>query len=132
MSEDSRNYRVGYGRPPEETRFRKGRSGNPKGKAPGRKSLKTELLEELAVKVTVAENGRRRKMTQQSITVKRWVRDAAKGDPKARDQLLRMINQIEAVPKVEAANPIGAAKDEEILARFRDQLVREIKESDND
>lgn len=126
-SEKTCDYRVGYGKPPEGTRFRKGQSGNPAGKTPGRKNLKTELLEELSQKVGVSENGKRRLMSRQTIIIKRMVADAAKGDAKARDQLLRLIGQIESVQKPEAANAIGAAKDTEILARFRAQLINEIK-----
>jgi Family of unknown function (DUF5681) len=124
-----RDYSVGYGKPPEATRFGRGRSGNPAGKAPGRKNLKTELPEELSQKVVVSENGRRRLMSRQSIIIKRMVTDAARGDAKARDQLLRLIGQIEAAPQLEAVNPVGAAKDAEILARFRAQLIGEIKEA---
>ncbi|MDB5317781.1 MAG: hypothetical protein JWO26_370 [Rhodospirillales bacterium] len=32
---DERNYKVGYGRPPQGTRFKKGQSGNPKGRPKG-------------------------------------------------------------------------------------------------
>src|SRR5262249_55793626 len=36
MPSDKRHdYKVGYGKPPCQTRFRKGRSGNPKGRAAG-------------------------------------------------------------------------------------------------
>jgi hypothetical protein len=129
---NKRDYSVGYGRPPESTRFRKGRSGNPAGKSPGRKNLKTELLEELSHKVPVSENGKRRLMSRQTIILKRLVADASKGDAKARDQLLRLIGQIEAAPQLETVNAVGAAKDAEILARFRDQLISEIKDAADD
>jgi hypothetical protein len=34
-------YAVGYCRPPSETRFKKGQSGNPKGRAKGRRNVKS-------------------------------------------------------------------------------------------
>ena len=43
----SRDYDVGYKKPPKHGRFRKGRSGNAKGRPKGGKNLKTELMEEL-------------------------------------------------------------------------------------
>jgi hypothetical protein len=37
-------YAVGYGRPPAHTRFRKGRSGNPHGRPPGRTDARLDKL----------------------------------------------------------------------------------------
>jgi hypothetical protein len=42
---------VGYGRPPEHTRFRKGHSGNPKGRPKGTRNLLTDVQEELAERI---------------------------------------------------------------------------------
>jgi hypothetical protein len=92
-----RHYNVGYKKPPRHTRFKKGQSGNPRGKAKGRKNLKTELLEELGERVIVSENGRHRALPKQTVIVKRMVADAVQGDAKARDQLLKLMGQIDAV-----------------------------------
>ncbi len=43
--EEERDYEVGYRKPPGHTRFTKGRSGNPDGRSPGAKNLKTLLSE---------------------------------------------------------------------------------------
>ena len=40
---DKKNYTVGRGRPPKETRWKKGQSGNPSGRPKNRQNLKTEL-----------------------------------------------------------------------------------------
>lgn len=37
-------YDVGYGRPPEETRFKKGQSGNPRGRPKGSKTRPRFLM----------------------------------------------------------------------------------------
>ena len=53
---------IGYGKPPRNTRFRKGRSGNPKGRPPGRKK-KPPYEAVLGQMVTVREGGIERRVT---------------------------------------------------------------------
>ena len=58
--EAARDYEVGYGKPPRHTRFKKGQSGNPRGRPSGSKNLKTLLNEALNERVVVTEEGGRR------------------------------------------------------------------------
>lgn len=56
------DYDVGYGKPPKSTRFRKGQSGNPRGRPRKRKrSLPHDHV--LGQMVTVREDGRERRIT---------------------------------------------------------------------
>src|ERR1700730_13882463 len=64
---------VGYGKPPARTRFRKGQSGNPKGRRNGAKNLKTDLTEELQESVMVREGERSTKISKQRAIVKTLV-----------------------------------------------------------
>src|SRR2546423_15574968 len=58
------DHKVGYRKPPRHTRFTKGQSGNPRGRPPGAKNLKTLLSDALNEFVIVSENGGRRKNNQ--------------------------------------------------------------------
>ncbi len=80
MSDD---YEVGFGRPPKHTRFKKGRSGNPKGRPKGKKNLKTELEEELGERIIVREGGKAKKVSKQRAILKGQAAKAAQGDTKA-------------------------------------------------
>jgi hypothetical protein len=62
--EHQRDYEVGYGKPPPNSRFTKGQSGNPRGRPPGAKNLRTLLNEALNERVSVTENGKRRKISK--------------------------------------------------------------------
>jgi Family of unknown function (DUF5681) len=42
------DYKVGYGKPPLNTRFKKGQSGNPSGRPAGRKSVRELIMQEAA------------------------------------------------------------------------------------
>jgi hypothetical protein len=55
MAED---YDVGYGKPPKEHRFPPGKSGNVKGRPPGRRNFKTILKEEMQEPITLTINGK--------------------------------------------------------------------------
>jgi hypothetical protein len=67
------DYEVGYGKPPERTRFKKGKSGNPKGRSKGAKNLKTDLIEELQENITVREGDRTVRISKQRAIVKTLV-----------------------------------------------------------
>ena len=87
----SDKYEVGYGKPPKRTQFKKGRSGNPKGKPKGRKNFKTELLEELGEQIAVREGGKRRIISKQRALLKSLTAKAVQGDPKAATLIANMV-----------------------------------------
>jgi hypothetical protein len=57
MTEDESPY-VGYSSPPEHSRFKKGKSGNPRGRPRKREDLNTVLQRVLNRKVRVKDNDR--------------------------------------------------------------------------
>jgi hypothetical protein len=123
----TQNYSVGYRKPPRHTQFKKGQSGNPRGRDKGRENYRTEFLKELSERVTVTENGHLRKLSKQTLIVKRMVADAIKGDAKAREHMLRLIGQMEAFDTDAMPATPTSAEDAEIMARFKARLAEEIK-----
>jgi hypothetical protein len=93
--------KIGYGRPPRHTRFRKGRSGNPKGRPKGVKNLKTDLLEELAEPISIRDQGRSRSFSKQRALIKSLIARALQGNMAAFAQLVTLMMRVigpEAVP----------------------------------
>ena len=82
-----KTYDVGFGKPPKPSQFRKGFSGNPKGRPKGRRNLATVLERALQEKVIINENGVRRTVTKLEAAVKQLVNQAASGDLAAMRQL---------------------------------------------
>jgi hypothetical protein len=76
----SSEYQIGYGRPPQHTRFPKGQSGNPKGRPKGSPALASIWLRAMNEKVTINENGQRRRITEQEAAVKQLANKAASGE----------------------------------------------------
>ncbi len=75
----SNDYTVGYGKPPEHTRFQKGRSGNPAGRPKGRRNKGSVVREVIERKVTIRENGKARKVPVFEALVESMVAKALKG-----------------------------------------------------
>lgn len=85
-----KTYAVGYGKPPQHSRFRPGQSGNPKGRPKGARGIAAELAAELKQPVEVTENGRRRKLPKQTVMLKTLVNKAVKGEAKALQTVLNI------------------------------------------
>jgi len=118
--DDQGDYPVGYAKPPRHSRFVKGQSGNPRGRPPGAKNLKTLLNKALNERVTVTEHGGRRKITKREAIVTQLVNGSAKGDLKAIHILLEMLRDIEG--HAEPDHDRFTEADAQILQRIRARL----------
>ena len=99
------SYEVGYAKPPAETRFKPGQSGNPRGRPKGAKNkrqhISTETLHDIILseayrKVTITEGNKRKEIPILRATVRSIALAAAKGQPSAQKLLLDIVNKTEA------------------------------------
>ncbi len=93
--EKNRGYQVGYGKPPVNRRFQKGRSGNPKGRPRGSNNFSTLLEDALNEKVTVKQGGRRRTISKREAMVKQLANKAASGDHRSIQLMVALLQQFE-------------------------------------
>lgn len=84
-------YDVGFGRPPEHTRFRPGRSGNPKGRPKLRRNLKTVVRDALNEAITIREGERKRRTSRLDALVRTVLNKALQGEAKAIPHLIALM-----------------------------------------
>ena len=73
---------IGYMIPPKAGQFKKGQSGNPKGRAKGSSGLSTLIQRSAKKRVTVQENGTRKTMTKSEAAIEQLFNKAMTGDPR--------------------------------------------------
>jgi hypothetical protein len=83
------------GIPPKHTQFRKGISGNPRGRPKGSKNLSTYLMEAARDQVTATVGGRSRTISKLQATTMQLATKAAGGDHAAIGRFLDWIDEIE-------------------------------------
>ena len=88
-----REYAVGYRKPPKSTRFKPGRSGNPKGRRKGEPSVFEQIRALLRQKLTVTEGGKRKRLSRQEVMFKSIGNKAVGGDLKAAAFLFELMNE---------------------------------------
>jgi uncharacterized protein DUF5681 len=104
--EGGEGYKVGYGRPPRHTRFKKGHSGNPAGRPRGSKNFRTLIDAALDEKVQVVENGRRRQISKREVIAQQLVNKSAGADLRATKILFDMFKDESepTLPEGDSAN----------------------------
>jgi hypothetical protein len=78
----------------------------------------------LAKRVSVEENGRKKKISLEELIVRQVAAKAAKGDLKATQMLLQLKDRYQDSP-AEHIDPEDLAVDQEILAAYAAQLLTE-------
>jgi hypothetical protein len=125
---------VGYANPPRSTRFKKGVSGNPKGRPKGSLNVATVFTRTLLEKVVINEHGQRKTVTKLEAALKQLANKAASGDLRAVRQLIELARDAEAKHNATSVqDPEFGEFDREvmddILKRFQPQ---EKKKQDQD
>jgi hypothetical protein len=82
------DYEIGYGKPPKNNQFKKGQSGNPKGRAKGSKNFQTEVEDMLRSKVIVKEAGKPISVSTSKAALMRLKEKGLKGDQRPLERLL--------------------------------------------
>lgn len=106
---------VGYKKPPRKNQFKKGQSGNPKGRSKGARNFSTELAAELNTRIPVTENGKRKKLTKRKVITKQVVGAAMAGDAKALAVIVATERAMEAKKADVATQELPLAPEDNLV-----------------
>lgn len=119
MSEKKKSYIVGRGKPPLHTRFKKGQSGNPKGRRKGNVTVAdvdAVLNQVLNSLINVNENGRPQKMSKLRALITQIVNKGLKGHHASTNLIMSQLAR--RVVQTEPDASVAAKTDEEATNEF--------------
>ena len=116
-------YKVGYRKPPKSGQFKRGKSGNPKGRPKGSLKLANDLAAELSEQITVREDGKARRVSKQRALIKSLMAKALQGDVRANAAVLALYARvITDLPDEE--DSVVEENELQILRQFAPRLLR--------
>lgn len=119
------NYAVGYGRPPRQHQFKRGQSGNPRGRPKGVRSEADILAKLLNKKIPIQDRGRVRHVSVLEAVYVRVAQNGLKGDLRAAAFLL---NRMAAVAQNRSGEtPEMNEDDRVVLESFVAQIINSQK-----
>ena len=117
---------VGYARPPIASRFKPGKSGNPRGRPRNSRNLKTIIQGALTAPVVLREGARKRSISKLEGIVLKQVESALKGNEKAALATIKMAAQVGLldVPEGAAETLTLSASEQEMVNELVLQRVK--------
>lgn len=120
---EAEDYNVGYGKPPLETRFQPGESGNRMGRPKGARSLATDLKEALKETVEIREGGKVRRVSKQRVFITSTLNNGIKNVGRAPDTVLKLIDR-SGIPFEDTRDHQLSEEDEVLLQMFFERMQR--------
>lgn len=124
---------VGYGKPPKKHQFKKGKSGNPKGRPKGAKSFGSAVRKQLGEKVQLIQNGKPRKVSKADAVIMRVMKDALEGKPRAQTEILKLAQTYlpDDTQSEGLEQPVGA-EDQALIHAFVKRMLAQQSDGGGD
>jgi Family of unknown function (DUF5681) len=131
MADSNDSDKIGYQKPPKNTQFVKGQSGNPKGRPKGSQNLATLLQKIIRQRVMVTENGKSREMSKAEAIFTQMVNKGLRGDLNAIHQLRFWTQYLEDSAKAAAPLPVLHDDDNAVIASIVERARQSEKRESN-
>jgi len=118
--------RVGRGHPPRNTRFTPGKSGNPRGRPKGAKSLAEEIRRQMRKTAVVTIDGKPARQTFQALWAAQITHAGAKGSLKAIELGAKLSDQGSGSDPAAVVPQETLALDEDAIRRIYERLGRRL------
>jgi hypothetical protein len=121
-------YDVGYAKPPTDSQFKKGVSGNPRGRPQGSRNLATRVKQIFGRKITVQENGRTRRITLADALLTKIASKALGGDTSAQRLAVALL-QLEPADAAPLAAAFDSESDRATLRQFLEEEAASVEDA---
>jgi hypothetical protein len=113
---------VGYGKPPQSGRFKKGHSGNPRGRPKGSRNIATLVRQLMSEQIVVTINGKRKRMSKMSAFLTQSINRAVTGDLKAQRELREWAHQFPELQQEIVDTPALHERDDDVIAGILERI----------
>jgi len=121
---------TGYKKPPVKNQFKKGQSGNPKGRTKGTKTMKATFEEVLRQPVRIRQGDRQMWLTRLHAMFVTMTNKAMQGDSKAFDLVIKAAEKFQLLspsyarpgPEAGEPSPFAWTEEDESLRPFFEHL----------
>jgi hypothetical protein len=120
-------YEVGYARPPRATQFKKGQTGNSKGRPKGGKNFETRVRAAFDRRITIREHGRERRVTVAEAILTKLTAEALGNLPTSMAAIRLAVGLLQSTgPEARPGDVFSTAADRALLlSYFEDQKAPE-------
>lgn len=96
---DDQDYEIGYKKPPKNSQFKKGKSGNPKGRPP-KKIFHETFCQVINEDVTITLNGEKVALPLKEAILRKMLIDSLNGKPQATKNFIEVMKHLTAMPPI--------------------------------
>jgi len=115
-------YAVGFAKPPKSGQFKKGESGNPKGRPKGAISLTTLVLKASRERVRVNGPHGTRMVSKLEAAVMQLSNKSAQGDLRALRELIALVQRAEEAAVAQPASEDLSEVDKKMMQRMLERM----------